>query len=377
MDPAAASRLSAGVLRRRDDVDDGTSTSSTSEAQAARWAGVPGRQPRAAGSAAEGRIGEATGRAGRNAGKPAGEDRRRRRVDRRGAAAPASEERRWRDARRRLSRSGDPQRQARFSRRLRALDATLLLVPAQSRDLPEDDIERLARRMQRHPFRFEARSMTSLLDMVDTVLLARATTRCRSFARSASRRARRRTRAATWWISTSCSSPARSGLDRLVHEPFRGRRKSALPGGRGTADVDRTLEAALLFAAGQIAAGAGGRGRRPPYRSGLGASAAASAASLRDRPDRVTPGSCSRRAPADARVPLLRTRTSARFSASKVEGRSTERLGVRGPHPRREPGPLRVARGSPRGGLRSSAARAGPEGRGARHDAPASAGRRA
>src|SRR6185436_13598922 len=53
---------------------------------------------------------------------------------------------------------------------LAALDATVLLVPAQSQDLPDEVVEGLARRMNRHPFRFEAKSMSSLLDMVDTVL---------------------------------------------------------------------------------------------------------------------------------------------------------------------------------------------------------------
>ena len=116
---------------------------------------------------------------------------------------------------------------------LAALEATVLLVPARGRDLPEDVLQRLARRMGRRPLRFEARSMRSLLDMVDTVLLApESAPQLPLFQEvgvppgEAERRARREVEDTdVLFVATAAGVP-----DRLVAAPFRGRTRAVLEG---------------------------------------------------------------------------------------------------------------------------------------------------
>ena len=54
---------------------------------------------------------------------------------------------------------------------LSALGTTVLLVPAKGSEMPEHRIEGLAGRLGRRPVRFAARSLRSILDIVDTVVL--------------------------------------------------------------------------------------------------------------------------------------------------------------------------------------------------------------
>jgi aspartate carbamoyltransferase catalytic subunit len=54
---------------------------------------------------------------------------------------------------------------------LSSLGTTVLLVPAKGAEMPEHRIEGIAGRLGRRPVRFAARSLRSILDMVDTVVL--------------------------------------------------------------------------------------------------------------------------------------------------------------------------------------------------------------
>ena len=326
---AAASRLGAGVLRR-DDFDHAGLDEFEVCSEAARWADILVLSHPMNGFSRA--IAEMTGRAVVNAGEPGGED------PAAGICLVAAAlhgpygpggSRGARDARPlRAAVCGDlaGSRSARaLLSALAALEATVLLVPAQSRDLPDEEVERLAQRMRRRPFRFEARSMTSLLDMVDTVLLAREATPQLPLFREvgvppgdAERRARRAVEDLDVLFVAG-----EGGVDRLVHEPFRGRRKSALPPGAEQPTSLGALEAALLFVAGQIAAeprtpNADG----PLYRSGLGVICRGGRCVAARRPDRVTPefGFVSRR-PLVLVCRYCGERTTAGFAASKVEGR--------------------------------------------------------
>jgi aspartate carbamoyltransferase catalytic subunit len=320
---AAASRLGAGVLRR-DDFDAAESDDFDLCAEAARWADVLVVSHSTTGFARA--AAEATGRPVVNAGEPGGEDP--------GAGisliASALHGGPPLDATRPLRAAvcGDlaGSRSARaFLSALAALDATVLLVPAQSRDLPDIEVERLARRMRRHPFRFEARSMSSLLDMVDTVLLAREETPQLPLFREvgmppgeAERRARREVEDLDVLFVAGGA-----GRDRLIHEPFRGRRRTALPAGAEHPTAIRALEAALLFAAGEIVADP-----RPPaevparYRSGLGILCRGERCIGARRPDRVTPDFLfGSRARSSLECRYCGEHATARFAASKIEGR--------------------------------------------------------
>jgi aspartate carbamoyltransferase catalytic subunit len=321
---AAASRLGAGVLRRGD-FDLAHADEFEVCAEAARWADVLVVSHALDGFSRA--LGESTGRGVVNAGESGGEDpaagvsliaAAMRDVPKRsGAARPL-----------RAAVCGDlaGSRSARaLLSALAAIDATVLLVPAQSRDLPESEIERLARRMGRRPFRFEAKSMSSLLDMVDTVLLAREETPQLPLFHEvgvppgdAERRARREVEDLDVLFVAG-----EGGRDRLVHEPFRGRRKSALPPGAEHPTSIRALEAALLFAAGATA---------PPskstddgasrYRSGLGVLCRGERCVAARRPDRVTPDFVvESQPPKTLRCRYCGAKTVARYAASKIEGR--------------------------------------------------------
>jgi hypothetical protein len=320
---AAASRLGAGVLRR-DDFDAAHLDDFDLCAEAGRWADVLVVSHALTGFARA--VAETTGRGVVNAGESAGED------PAAGIAlvaaalhgAPA------RDGSRPLRAAvcGDlaGSRSARaLLSALAALDATVLLVPAQGRDLPQAEVERLARRMRRQPFRFEARSMTSLLDMVDTVLLAREESPQLPLFREvgvppgdAERRARRDVEDLDVLFVAG-----EGGRDRLVHEPFRGKKRSTLPAGAELPTPVRALEAALLCAAGEIPAdredAAPGSAR---YRSGLGILCRGERCVAASRPDRVTPDfEFADRPPSALECRYCGERTTARFAASKLEGR--------------------------------------------------------
>jgi len=320
---AAASRLGAGVLRR-DDFDLAHADAFDVCAEAGRWADVLVVSHELNGFARA--AGESTGRGVVNAGESGGED---------PAAGVSLVAAALRDAPK--ARAARPLRAAvcgdlagsRSARALlsalAAIDATVLLVPAQSRDLPENEIERLARRMGKRPFRFEAKSMSSLLDMVDTVLLAREETpQLPLFVEvgvppgEAERRARREVEDLDVLFVAG-----EGGHDRLVHEPFRGRRKSALPPGAEHPTSIRALEASLLFAAGEIASGAAPAAGGPSrYRSGLGVLCRGERCVAARRPDRVTPDFVvDSRPPKSLECRHCGAKSIARFAASKLEGR--------------------------------------------------------
>ena len=319
---AAASRLGAGVLRR-DDFDYAHADEFDVCAEAARWADVLVVSHAMNGFARA--VGESTGRGVVNAGESGGED---------PAAGVALVAAAMRDASKpgptrplRAAVCGDlaGSRSARaLLSALAAIDATVLLVPAQSRDLPEAEIDRLARRTGRRPFRFEAKSMSSLLDMVDTVLLAREETPQLPLFREvgvppgdAERRARREVEDLDVLFVAG-----EGGRDRLVHEPFRGRRKSALPPGAEQPTSIRALEAALLFAAGELASGVQAGDGPSRYRSGLGLLCRGERCVAARRPDRVTPDfRIESRPPTSLECRYCGERTTARFAASKLEGR--------------------------------------------------------
>jgi type III pantothenate kinase len=131
---------------------------------------------------------------------------------------------------------------------LAALEAVVLLVPARGKDLHVDALERLARRMHRRPVRFQARSMRSLLDMVDTVLLAPEEAQQLPLFRQvgvppdeADRKARRQVEDLDVLVVASAG-----GGDRLVHEPFR-RGRTSVPEGARHETGAAALGAALRF----------------------------------------------------------------------------------------------------------------------------------
>jgi hypothetical protein len=167
--------------------------------------------------------------------------------------------------------------------------------------------------------------MSSLLDMVDTVLLAREEAPQLPLFHElgvppgdAERRARREVEDLDVLFVAG-----EGGRDRLVHEPFRGRRKSSLPPGAEHATSVRALEAALLYAAGETAAGAASTDGAPPnYRSGLGILCRGERCVAARRPDRVTPDFLLEGPPWRTLVcRFCGEKTTARFAASKLEGR--------------------------------------------------------
>lgn len=208
---------------------------------------------------------------------------------------------------------------------LAALDATVLLVPAQQQDLPDAVLDGLARRMRRRPFRFEAQSMRSLLDMVDTVLLAREEAPQLPLFEEvgvppgeSGRRARREVEDLD--LLFVAGAP---GRDRLVHEPFRKRRRSGIPAGSEHPTSPRALEAALLFASGELAAEPqSADASSSSYRSGLGLLCRGERCAAARRPDRVTPDFLVLSRPqGELECRHCGARAQARFAASKLENR--------------------------------------------------------
>jgi hypothetical protein len=320
---AAASRLGAGVVRR-DDFDPAPPDEFDLCVEAARWSDVLVVSHTLTGFARA--ISDITERPVINAGESGGED------PAAGISLLAAALRSVRapDAARPLRAAicGDlaGSRSARaLLSALAAIEATVLLVPAQNRDLPAAELDRLARRMRRHPFRFEARSMRSLLDMVDTVLLARDEAPQLPLFQEvgmppgeAERRARREVEDLDVLFVAG-----EGGRDRLVHEPFRGKNRAALPSGGEHATSPRALEAALLYAAGALGgAAAGAAAPVPRYRSGLGILCRGETCAAARRPDRVTPDfQILSRTPATLECAYCGEHTTARFAASKLEGK--------------------------------------------------------
>jgi hypothetical protein len=320
---AAASRLGAGIVRR-DDFDPAPPDEFDLCVEAARWAEVLVVSHTLTGFARA--IADITERPVVNAGESGGEDPAAG-ISLTAAALRGAHEP---DASRPLRAAvcGDlaGSRSARaLLSALAAIEATVLLVPAQNRDLPAGELDRLARRMRRHPFRFEARSMRSLLDMVDTVLLARDEAPQLPLFHEVGmppgeteRRARREVEDLDVLFVAG-----EGGRDRLVHEPFRGRNRAALPSGGEHATSPRALEAALLFAAGVLApAGEAAAAPAPRYRSGLGILCRGETCAAARRPDRVTPDfRILSRTPTTLECAYCGEHATARFAASKLEGR--------------------------------------------------------
>lgn len=319
---AAASRLGAGVVRR-DDFDPSPPDEFDLCIEAARWADVLVVSHTLTGFARA--IADITERPVVNAGESGGED------PAAGISLTAAALRgvSGADASRPLRAAvcGDlaGSRSARaLLSALAAIEATVLLVPAQNRDLPVAELDRLARRMRRHPFRFEARSMRSLLDMVDTVLLARDEAPQLPLFQEvgmppgeAERRARREVEDLDVLFVAG-----EGGRDRLVHEPFRGKNRAALPSAGEHATSARALEAALLFASGALNGSPAPTQAMPHYRSGLGILCRGETCAAARRPDRVTPDfRVLSRTPTTLECAYCGEHATARFAASKLEGR--------------------------------------------------------
>lgn len=251
---AAAQRLGAGVLRR-EDVLDASADAFAVCTEAARWADLLVVSHTCSGFARA--VAAITGRAVVNAGEAGGED------PVAGLSLLAAALPDHGDPARRLRAAvcGDlwQSRSARaFLAALAAVEATILLVPARGRDLPEAGIRRLARRMGRNPRRFEAHAMKSLLDMVDTVLLApEETPQLPLFHEldvppdEAARRARRDVED----LDVLFVAAGSAGRDRIVREPFRGR-TARLPGG----GAEHYVSAAAFESVLRWAAAVGGDG---------------------------------------------------------------------------------------------------------------------
>lgn len=245
---AAAHRLGAGVVRR-DDVLDPSADPFAVCTEAARWADLLVVSHPCSGFARA--VSALTGRPVVNAGESGGEDPVAG-ISLLAAALPDPP-----DPARRLRAAvcGDlwQSRSARaFLAALAAVEATILLVPARGRDLPETGIRRLARRMGRSPRRFEAHAMKSLLDMVDTVLLAPEDSPQLPLFHEldvppdeAARRARRDVED----LDVLFVAAGSAGRDRIVREPFRGR-TARLPGGGAEHHVSAaSFESVLRWAA--------------------------------------------------------------------------------------------------------------------------------
>ncbi len=246
---AAAQRLGAGVLRR-EDVLDASADAFAVCTEAARWADLLVVSHTCSGFARA--VAAITGRPVVNAGEAGGEDP----VAGISLLAAALPEHPDTSRRLRAAVCGDlwQSRSARaFLAALAAVEATILLVPARGRDLPEAGIRRLARRMGRNPRRFEAHAMKSLLDMVDTVLLApEDSPQLPLFPElavppdEAARRARRDVED----LDVLFVAAGSAGRDRIVREPFRGR-TARLPGGGAEHYVSAAaFESVLRWAAG-------------------------------------------------------------------------------------------------------------------------------
>lgn len=217
---AAAARLGATVVRSSD-VGPADADPFVTTAAAARWCDVLVVSHPNVGFARA--VAETTGRAVVNAGESGGE------CPAAGVALLAAAGVTPGAAPRRLRAAvcGDlaDSRSARaFLAALASIDATVLLVPARGRELTDDDVQRLARRTGRNPLRFEAHAMSSLLDMVDTVLLGPESSPQLPLFREVGvppDEQARRVRREVEDLDVLFVAPGGGAPDRLVREPFR------------------------------------------------------------------------------------------------------------------------------------------------------------
>jgi hypothetical protein len=211
---------------------------------------------------------------------------------------------------------------------LAGLDATTLLVPAQGAELGPDGVARLGRRMGGFPHSFAARSMSSLLDMVDTVLLTpEAEPQLPLFEEigvppdEAVLRVRRQVEELDYLFVAARGG----GADRLVAEPFRSGRGGRLPTGAEHRTHLAAVEAVLRFAAavdatapwsGELA------GALERYRASEGAQCRGSRCVQRRFPDRIVPDfAVVGRQPTMLECLFCGERTPVTLVGSRVEGR--------------------------------------------------------
>jgi dihydroorotase len=153
---------------------------------------------------------------------------------------------------------------------LTALDAAVLLVPAQGCDLDDDLLERLAGRLGGRPARFAAQSMSSLLDMVDTVVLSQEEAPQLPLFEEVdvppgqnALRVRRHLEELDFLFVAARGEET----GRLVHAPFRSGRNLRVPEGALHTTRRSAVEAVLRFAAAmdleQTWTGEGGRRPEP------------------------------------------------------------------------------------------------------------------
>lgn len=223
-----------------------------------------------------------------------------------------------------------------FLAALATIDATVLLVPARGHELSDDDVQRLARRIGRSPLRFEAHAMSSLLDMVDTVLLGHEATPQLPLFREvgvppdeAARRARREVEDLdVLFVAAGGGAP-----DRIVREPFRSG-ATRLPQGTEHVVPLRALEVLLQFAAAGTArpetgsdARSGGEGGPPEpehgrYRSGLGLACRGERCAGAKHRDVVSPDfAIVTKSPLRLECLHCGAHAAPRFGASKIERR--------------------------------------------------------
>lgn len=212
---------------------------------------------------------------------------------------------------------------------LASVEADVLLVPARGKEIGDDALKRLARVSGRRPVRFGARSLRTLLDMVDTVLLAHEEAPQLPLfddvevpPDQAARRARRgMEQVDALVVAGSAGTP-----DRLVLHPFQGRgRSAAVPEGVAHRPSPGAVAAALRFALRQDP----GAGPAPSSRGVLAAYRAPEG--LRCRGQRCVGRRRPQEAAPDFQVvghdpPLLEcrycgARATAAFAASRQEGR--------------------------------------------------------
>jgi aspartate carbamoyltransferase catalytic subunit len=320
---AAATRLGAGVVRAADVAPADTDPFVVAQT-VARWADVLVVSHSHVGFARA--VAESTGVAVVNAGEGGGE------APASGIALLAAAEIPEGPGRRlRAAVCGDlaDSRSARaFLAALAGVDATVLLVPARGRELTDDDVQRLARRTGRNPLRFEAHAMSSLLDMVDTVLLGPESSPQLPLFREVGvppDEQARRVRREVEDLDLLFVAPGGGAPDRLVREPFRGG-SARVPRGVEHVVPLRALEALLEFAAGAtspadgVADGTGADEGR--YRSALGLTCRGERCVAARRRDATVPDFVSvAQAPLVLECLYCGARVQPRFAASKLERR--------------------------------------------------------
>lgn len=327
---AAASRLGCGVLRA-DDCGYAGKDPFEIAVEAARWADLLVVSHPSVGFARA--VADLTSRPVVNAGESGGEDPAAG-ISLLAAVRPAESAEGPGAGRLRAAVCGDlvESRSARaFLAGLAAAEATVLLVPAKGRDLPEDEVARVARRMGRQPLRFEAHAMSSLLDMVDTVLLAPEESPQLPLFREvgvppdeAARRARREVED----LDVLFVAAGAGARDRLVREPFRRSRARGLPHGAEHTTSEGAVRALLEFALDAPEPPAptdAAPGAEERYRSALGLSCRGERCVAARTPERVAPDFLFlSRVPPVLECLYCGARTGAEFAASKLERRFHE-----------------------------------------------------